>query len=130
MFWFYSNTSHCQYRPTSLVYHKVGDEKCMQRLTSAAYLNTHRIVYQIEKKLNEPKTENEVLFSVKIPFGYARNMAIRKPDKKQKTPLYKPWKGKLPSLSDLPRADSPIDMKKKQRNEYMKMLKSRLHSKK
>eukprot|EP00111_Clytia_hemisphaerica_P006602 TCONS_00019133-protein len=127
MFWFYSNTSHCQYRPTSLVYHKVGDEKCMQRLTSAAYLNTHKIVYKIEQKLNEPKTENEVLFSVKIPFGFARNMAIKKPVRKR-TP-FKPWKGKFPSLSDLPKADSPIEMKKKQRNEYLKMMKSRLSKK-
>ena len=119
MFWFYSNATQCHYRPTSLVYHKVEDAACMQKLTSRAYLQTHNTVYKIQKRMDRPKTVFELLMSVSVPLGYAKNMNLKKPHKVAR---------KLPSLDDLPKADTPVDQKKKQRQLYISLLKSRLRN--
>ena len=119
MFWFYSNATECSYRPKSLVYHKVGDVACMQKLTSRAYLQVHNIAYKIQKQIDTPKSIDELLLSVKVPFGYARNMALKKPKKS--------FERKLPSLDDLPKAATPVDQKKKQRELYIQLLKSRMN---
>ena len=121
-FWFYSNATRCHYRSKSLVYHKVGDNACMQRLTSRSYLTVQNIVYGIQKRLDEPKSIEALLLSVKVPFGYARNLAIQKITKTKETMK------KLPSLDDLPKAATPVDQKKKQRQLYIDLLKSRLNN--
>lgn len=117
MFWFYSNTSVCEYRTKSLVYHKVGNNTCMRRLTMKAYSDIPKITYEMEKMQKTPLTIDDLIRSVEIPKGFARTLAVKRPKR-----------GKLPRISDLPKAKSPLDLKKKQRDEYMDLLKQRLHS--
>ena len=121
-FWFYSNATQCHYRSKSLVYHKVGDNACMQKLTSRSYLNVQDVAYEMQKRLDAPKTVEELLLSVRVPFGYAKNLAIQEVTKSQKSMK------KMPSLDDLPKAATPIDQKKKQRQLYIDLLKSRLNN--
>ena len=118
MFWFYSNTSVCEYRTKSLVYHKVGNNTCMRQLTTKAYADIPKITYEIEKMAKTPLTVDDLIKSVQIPRGFARTLAIKRP-----------VRGKLPKLSELKKAKSPLDLKKKQRDEYMDILKQRLHTK-
>ena len=118
MFWFYSNSSTCHYKKTSLVFHKVEDEECMTKLTFQSIMEMPKATKEIADIVNRPPPSLEDFAKmIKLPKEYTRKSNAQTTNKK-------PSIDSMPSLGNLPRALSPIEYKKKKAREYF----ARLHS--